>query len=905
MEDAAPRRTPPPKPAVLGLSTPKHAVPEVSLMYDSESSLMWQPTHRNAASTTTTDQPHTTTNTTRANPTSEFSRTTARWPQPQPTLDFLHHGARPAKGVRQISPLAAPRPTGAQRLTPGHKAAQNIRLPYTSPPVHPDKEYNPQHYSPLAKQSPQITQDTQTGPQRDSPAGGQVTSNRVRFSPAYSVPGIAGVPQGSHVGTLSSGKNVHQDALNTHTGTLSSALSDARQNPSSTLRAVPVVRDVRQGVVGTPGLAPSAETIRQERAMEGMQGTTQPLNITQASHIPTTNAYKTSYPVERENGYTRLQTPASSTPPSHTYIPAPPLISTSSTTRPTTYSLASTTAPSHSYRPAPPPLVSTSSTIRPAMYPPASTAAPSYNPAPPVSTNTRTATYPQAPSTGLNDAPTDYSSPYLPQPRPENYPTTYNNANWSSPVPASLQTPPTNQYIPQGPEYMGAAWGHHLEHHYSPSLPTARLPHSSADPVVYGLIDDQKQQILKLTKDLQKIMEKQAKEEEEEEEEDRMPRGTRRGRSSQKLDRSNATTQTQEKPAMISVGINTDISWPDLLASLRYQEEEEESDATDPRYRDQDRNEWLRDLKMSRDQVPSHQHFTRRRNSVESAFETSDDSRGGSESSSGQEWIQQQGKPTPTPTPPNITRDHMRGDTGGGRHRPLQSVQGPSSDTPPPGTSPPPSPTPPPQPPTGTTFYHNVLTNIQQILQHTNPSQEQHQQQQQHQQVMPSQAMVVRAGTGESGGGGGGSGGGPDPQIEAVRRQLLNFGVSFLDPATLTPSHRPLVDSLYLPGIHNTVSLYQTSLTTTATHLHHHPCDATAAKYLTDTQLAAIAAASPAMKKQSDQPGGPAPLPPGLPPTQHLYRLHPDDSDNNNNNNDNSVSMATRKFLEKYGLQED
>lgn len=614
---------------------------------------MWQPTHQNAASTITTDQLRTNTITTRANPTSMLPHTTTRWPQPQPNLDFLNHRARPAKGMGQISPLATPGPTRAQGFMSTHKAAQNIRLPYASPPVHSDKEYNPQHYSPLAKQSPQ---DTQTGLQRDSSARGQETSNRVRFSPSHSVPGIAGVPEGSHIDTVSSGKGVQQDVLNTCNGTLSSALSDARQNSSNTLRTVlSARRDVRQVTEGTPpGPALSAETVRQEKSMEGMQGTTQPLNITQASHISKTDTHKSSYPVERKNGYTRLQTQASGTAPSHTYIPAsaPPLIGTSNSTRPATYSPAPTTATSHSYRPAPPPITSTSSTIRPTIYSPASTTIPSYCPAPSVSTNIRTGAYPQAPNTGLNDAPTDPSSPYLPQPRPEDYLTTCNKANWSSSVPTSLQTPPTNQYILQGPEYLGPAWGHHPEHHYSPSLPTAKLPHSSADPVVYGLIEDQKQQILRLTKDLQKIMEKQAKEEEEEE--NRSPRGARRGRTPPKADQSDATTQTQEKPAMKSVGINTDISWPDLLASLRYQEEEG-SDITPGR------NEWLKDLKISRDHIPSHQRFTRRRNSVESAFETSDDSRGGSESSSSQEWIQQQqGKPTPMSTPPDTMMGHMR-----------------------------------------------------------------------------------------------------------------------------------------------------------------------------------------------------------------------------------------------------
>lgn len=59
--------------------------------------------------------------------------------------------------------------------------------------------------------------------------------------------------------------------------------------------------------------------------------------------------------------------------------------------------------------------------------------------------------------------------------------------------------------------------------------------------------------------------------------------------------------------------------------------------------------------------------------------------------------------------------------------------------------------------------------------------------------------------------------------------------------STIITIHRPLVDSLYLPGLHNAVSLFQSSI---STHIHH-ANDATAAKYLTDSQLAAIAATSP------------------------------------------------------------
>lgn len=55
---------------------------------------------------------------------------------------------------------------------------------------------------------------------------------------------------------------------------------------------------------------------------------------------------------------------------------------------------------------------------------------------------------------------------------------------------------------------------------------------------------------------------------------------------------------------------------------------------------------------------------------------------------------------------------------------------------------------------------------------------------------------------------------------------------------------RPVLDTMYLPGLHNMLSMYQNSIPNSGP-VPYQETDATAAKYLSDAQLAAIAAASP------------------------------------------------------------
>ena len=56
--------------------------------------------------------------------------------------------------------------------------------------------------------------------------------------------------------------------------------------------------------------------------------------------------------------------------------------------------------------------------------------------------------------------------------------------------------------------------------------------------------------------------------------------------------------------------------------------------------------------------------------------------------------------------------------------------------------------------------------------------------------------------------------------------------------------NRPLLDSMYMPGLHNMLSVYQSTIIAPY-HNVFRESDATAAKYLTDVQLAAIASQSP------------------------------------------------------------
>ena len=306
---------------------------------------------------------------------------------------------------------------------------------------------------------------------------------------------------------------------------------------------------------------------------------------------------------------------------------------------------------------------SSSSRLRPHILPPGTstphtnTYRPPYSPVS-LTATTRTITLPPPPLTTSHSAfLASQSLPHFQQPQPpihnqgyNHHPGLYGNRNWCSPASSSLPASSTSPYITQRPQYpVGEAWGH-PEDHYSPVVPAARLPPSPADPVVYGLIEDQKQQILKLTLDLQKIMERQAKEEED--------RGTpvTTNHQTRTIERQDVTTQTQGpgQPAVQSIGVNTDISWPHLLASLTQQEveeeEEEEEEITHPKHsRVQGQEAWLRDIRGSQEPVLSHRHHSPQRDRSESASEvTQDGSQEDSESSSSQAWSE--GRPPNLPS---------------------------------------------------------------------------------------------------------------------------------------------------------------------------------------------------------------------------------------------------------------
>ncbi|KAK4305489.1 hypothetical protein Pmani_022619 [Petrolisthes manimaculis] len=196
----------------------------------------------------------------------------------------------------------------------------------------------------------------------------------------------------------------------------------------------------------------------------------------------------------------------------------------------------------------------------------------------------------------------------------------------------------------------------------------------------------------------------------------------------------------------------------------------------------------------------------------------------------------------------------------------------------------------------GRNFYDNILANIQHILQNSDAANEITQQQQQQQQQLdhPQQSAPQRERRplGES-------------HVEALREQLIQFGISFMEPGTHTDQPQGTMDTMYLPRVHNMLSMYQSAIST-----HYHPgqprLDATTAKYLTDSQLAAIAAKSSVTVSQDASR------------RTQVTNSHSPSTNTNTTQEEaaaasqlyrftvsNNVSMSSINFLEKYGLKED
>ncbi|KAK7017917.1 hypothetical protein SK128_013830 [Halocaridina rubra] len=188
----------------------------------------------------------------------------------------------------------------------------------------------------------------------------------------------------------------------------------------------------------------------------------------------------------------------------------------------------------------------------------------------------------------------------------------------------------------------------------------------------------------------------------------------------------------------------------------------------------------------------------------------------------------------------------------------------------------------------GGTFYRNVLNNVQQILKNSRTAEEGHSLKM-NQEVVRCEAVAPQVEDTDTL---------ADPQMDAIRRQLKQFGISFIDPDSVSPHRKPLFDSMYMPGLHNMLSMYQSSLVAPANVFKE--TDAIAAKYLSDTQLAAIAAMSPAMQKNQSQNA--LQTRDSSPSLSRKVLAEKSFLPDRNANND--LSMATKKFLGKYGLMD-
>ncbi|KAK8750119.1 hypothetical protein OTU49_015245 [Cherax quadricarinatus] len=389
--------------------------------------------------------------------------------------------------------------------------------------------------------------------------------------------------------------------------------------------------------------------------------------------------------------------------------------------------------------------------------------------------------------------------------------------------------------------------------------------YSPTDPMVYHLIEDQNLQILKLTKTLDYIMRKQQEIESPKDVatgevvKDKIIYAKRSSLNRECLQRE-ISTQTSDStiPETKSVGVNTDLTWMDFVDSDRQCDTVANhlgsSYGRRPRC-DQEKEESLTERNDLRTEQATPVNMTNNCGDI-----VSESNNGCPRNDRSVEWV-----------------DSLAlGESAKAYENNLQAQNQSSSSV---------------SGPPGVTFYNNVMTNIKQILQNSKTAEEEKGQTQHNEDIIqsrrPVEAEVVE--TVEPP---------PDPQIEAVRKQLVQFGISFIDPVTLTSNHKTIMDTMYLPGIQNI--MYQSTIST-----HYqtpcHETDATAAKYLTDSQLAAIAAMSPAMKKRN---GSESAVTDDTSVPQFSSSQEKKQSQFYKFNN-NDFSIATKKFLDRYGLQDN
>ncbi|XP_076054522.1 uncharacterized protein LOC143033225 [Oratosquilla oratoria] len=172
----------------------------------------------------------------------------------------------------------------------------------------------------------------------------------------------------------------------------------------------------------------------------------------------------------------------------------------------------------------------------------------------------------------------------------------------------------------------------------------------------------------------------------------------------------------------------------------------------------------------------------------------------------------------------------------------------------------------------GVTFYNNVLTNVHNILQNTQNSPEEDEEEEGYNKPY----YVATAPP-------------PDLQLQAIENQLKHFGISFIKPKK-GKENPPAVDSVYFNGLPNILSIYNVNPSESSPITCVSQIGATTAKYLKESQLAAIAALSPENHHLT---------------TKDLTRNKNTDLVIQGTHNPSNFSLATKKFMGKYGLNFD
>ncbi|XP_063586220.1 SCL-interrupting locus protein homolog [Penaeus indicus] len=484
-------------------------------------------------------------------------------------------------------------------------------------------------------------------------------------------------------------------------------------------------------------------------------------------------------------------------------------------------------------------------------------------------------------------------------------------SNFAQSYRKGLNTPPSSQYnstlISQGGPSSHRPLSEHEITHQSDHI--SGQSNAWCDPNVYRLIEKQNEHIFRLQSSLEKLLEKQEQNEAQRNKEVRdllreiVMATSANQQVNQKQILKDTCSQTEpDKCESKSVGTNTEISWTDLIASVLPSENAvERGPKQDAKFEPREAVKLLQ---------TGNKNIERQADIIRDNYKQNSLNRRDSSSRQATNWTVhkemsltmqevvmktiEEDPPSPDPSVHiSMTEYH-----DGSRHEEARSgmrnqkkrvewegspVLGESASM----CSPTAHDSPQHQESaqakgTGVTFYNNVMTNIQHILQNSKAAEEDersedaasHQRQRESNCATDQQETTVI-----------------DPQMEAVRKQLMQFGISFIDPATLASNSRPVLDTMYLPGLHNMLSMYQNSIPTSGT-VPYQETDATAAKYLSDAQLAAIAAASPAMTGRTRA-------------ARETKALRPPFQQIKNPDTENNFSMATKKFLGKYGLQED